>query len=123
MSKLTPPQLQILQHALGVDQYGQGRQYRDHFAAGGEDVQICQELIALGYMRQVATTAVFQDFNCRVTDEGKAAMLRESPKSPVLTRSQQRYRDFLAADSGVSFGTWMRWRREPESGGRLEDYI
>ena len=53
---MTPPQLQILQHSLGVDQYGRGRQYRDHFAAGGEDVQICQELIALGYMRQVATT-------------------------------------------------------------------
>lgn len=108
---MTPPQLQILQHALGVDQYGRGKQYRDHFAAGGEDVHTCTELISLGYIRQVATTAVFQDFNCRVTEEGKAAMLRESPKPPKLTRSQQRYRKFLDEDCGESFRTWLGWRR------------
>ena len=46
-----------------------------------------------------------------VTDEGKAAMLRESPKPPVLSRSQQRCRKFLDEDSGVSFRTWLGWRR------------
>ncbi len=110
---MTAQQLGILQHALGVDQYGRGQQYRDHFAAGGEDIPICQELIALGYMRQVATTAVFQDFNCRVTEEGKAAMLRESPAVPVLSRSQQRYRDWLrVADvfPDWKFGDYLRIR-------------
>jgi hypothetical protein len=125
---MTPPQLQILQHALGVDEYGRGKQYRNHFAAGGEDVDTCKELIVLGYMRQVATTEVFQDFNCRVTDEGKAAMLRESPKPPVLTRGQQRYRHWLqVADvfPDWKFGDYLKKyvRTKSAAGGRLEDYV
>lgn len=107
-ASLTPRQLEILQHALGVDQYGQGRMYREHFAAGGADVEICQELIALGYMRQVATTSVFPDFNCRVTDEGRVVVRRDSPKPPALSRSQKRYRAYLNADSGLSFMEWLR---------------
>lgn len=106
---MTKEQLHILQHSLGVDEYGQGRMYRDHFAAGGSDEIICRELIALGYMRQVATTEVFPDFNCRVTPEGKEVVRRESPKPPKLTRSQQRYRRFLDADSGQSFREFLRW--------------
>lgn len=109
---MTTEQLQILQHALGVDQYGQGTMFRDYFAAGDDDEPICRELIALGYMRQVATTAVFQDFNCRVTTEGKAAMREASPKPPKLSRSQQRYRAFLKADTGWSFREWLRWEKE-----------
>jgi hypothetical protein len=105
---MTARQLEILQHALGVDQYGQGRMYRNHFCAGGGNVQTCQELISLGYMRRVATTTVFPDFNCRVTDEGRVAVLRESPKPPKLTRSQERYRRFLKADTGCSFIEWLR---------------
>lgn len=81
----------------------------------------------MGYMRQVATTAVFQDFNCRVTDEGKAAMLRESPAPPKLTRSQQRYRDYLEADTGFSFREYLEMLKHRAAwysgGGRLEDYL
>ena len=32
---LTPRQLAILQHALGLDQYGHGTFYRNHYCAGG----------------------------------------------------------------------------------------
>ncbi len=38
---MTPRQLEILQHALGVDKYGQGDMYRNHFCAGGDDEAVC----------------------------------------------------------------------------------
>jgi hypothetical protein len=106
---MTTQQLHILQHSLGVDQYGQGDMYRNHFCAGGDDETVCRELIALGYMKQHATTEVFPDFNCSVTEAGKAAMRAESPRPPKLTRSQKRYREFLAADSSVPFREWLKY--------------
>lgn len=109
---MTSAQLQILQHSLGVDEYGQGEMNRNHFCAGGADETICRELVALGYMRQHETTEAFPYFNCSVTDEGKAAMLRESPKPPKLTRSQKRYREFLRADAGYTFREWLGLKAE-----------
>ncbi len=106
---MTPEQLHILQHSLGVDQYGRGKMYRNHFCAGGDDERICRELIALGYMQQHRTTQLFPDFNCSVTESGKRAMLANSPAPPKLTRSQQRYRRFLKADCGLSFREWLKW--------------
>lgn len=105
---LNKGQLELLQHALGVDQYGHGAMYRDHFAAGPADEPVCRELIALGLMRRVATTEMFCDFNCRVTDEGKRLVREQSPRPPKLTRSQVRYREFLDADSGLKFEEWMK---------------
>lgn len=101
-------QLGILQHSLGLDQYGQGTMYRNHFCAGVDDEQICRELIALGYMRQHLTTEMLPYFNCSVTEEGKKAVLRESQKAPRLSRSQKRYQAFLDADSGMKFGEWIK---------------
>jgi hypothetical protein len=109
---LTDEQLHVLQHSLGVDKYGQGEMYRDHFCAGGEDVPICESLVALGYMRQHRTTEHMPYYNCTVTDAGKAVVLAESPKPPKLTRSQQRYRAFLEADCDMSFIEWLKCRRE-----------
>jgi hypothetical protein len=103
--------LEILQHTLGVDQYGQGRMYRNHFCAGGNDETTCRELVAMGYMREHRTTELFPYYNCSVTETGKAAMLEASPKPPKLTRSQRRYREFLNADCGYSFGEWLKERR------------
>lgn len=80
--ELSKQELQILQHALGVDEFGREQVYRNYFAAGPDDIPTCQALIEMGYMRQVATTVMFPDFNCRVTEEGKAAVLRKSPKLP-----------------------------------------
>lgn len=106
---MTTRQLEILQHSLGVDQYGQGEMYRDHFCAGGDDEVICRELVDLGYMRVFAPNASpLPYYNCRVTQEGKDAVRRESPPPPKLTKSQQRYRAFLKADTGRSFGEWLK---------------
>lgn len=105
---MTKEQLHILQHSLGVDKYGQGRQYRNRFCAGADDEAICRELVALGYMQRHATTAMLPYFNCSVTEAGRRAMAAESPKPPKLTRSQLRYRDFLDADSGMTFLEWIK---------------
>ena len=103
-------QLEILQHALGVDEYGQGKMYRNHFCAGAADEDTCRELVSLGYMRTF-TRSYLPYYNCTVTEAGKAAMVACSPKPPKLTRSQQRYRQFLDADTGESFREWLGRRK------------
>lgn len=108
MNHLLSRQLEVLQHALGVDKHGRGRMYRNHFCAGESDEGTCRELIALGYMAQVPTSELFLYFNCAVTEAGKAAVRAQSPQPPKLTRSQQRYRRWLDADSGIPFGQWLR---------------
>lgn len=108
---LSTSQLEILQHSLGVDKYGRGEMYRNFFCAGGDDEPTCRELVGLGLMRQHPTTETYPYFNCSVTELGKQAVREQSPKPPKLTRSQQRYRRFLDADSGLSFGEWLRIRR------------
>ena len=104
---MTPRQLEILQHSLGVDQYGQGEMYRNHFCAGGDDEAICRELVAMGYM-ETFERPYLPYYNCTVTAAGRAAMLAESPKPPKLSRSQHRYRDFLKADLGISFREYLK---------------
>lgn len=109
---MTKEQLHILQHSLGVDQYGQGNMRRNHFCAGKGDEQACRDLVAMGYMREHRTTELYPYYNCSVTDEGKAAMLAESPKPPKVTRSQARYTRFLNADSGMSFREWLQYEKD-----------
>ena len=107
---LTSEQLQILQHSLGLDEYGQGEMYRNHFCAGGGDEDVCRELVAMGYMKTF-TRSYLPYYNCTVTGEGKKAVLSESPKPPKppkLSRAQKRYREFLKADTGFSFGEWLK---------------
>jgi hypothetical protein len=107
--------LEILQHALGLDQYGHGKSYRNHFCAGGEDEAACRELVALGYMAQHPTTETYPYFNCSVTDAGTKAVRAESPAPPKLSRSQKNYRAFLDADTGLSFFEWLTMTRKPKS--------
>ena len=104
---LTTEQLHVLQHALGVDEYGQGKQYRNHFCAGADDEAVCRELVDMGYM-ETFERPYLSYYNCMVTEAGKAAMAAESPKPPKLTRSQVRYRLFLSHDSGMGFGEWLK---------------
>ena len=106
---MRPSQLAILQHALGVDQHGQGEMHRNHFCAGGGDEADCRELVELGYMSVFAPNASpLPYYNCSVTDKGKQAVRDLSPAPPKLTRSQKRYREFLDADCDMKFGEWLR---------------
>jgi hypothetical protein len=109
---MTPRQLEILQHSLGVNQYGETPKgftpyTRNHFCAGESDEPTCRELVALGYMVQHATTQAYPYFNCSVTEAGKKAMRDESPKPPKLSRSKRRYLAWLDADCGMTFKEWI----------------
>jgi hypothetical protein len=125
---MTSRHLEILQHALGLNQYGRVRYYKDgreyygfmpnrnHFCAGAADEPDCRELVAVGLMKQHRTTEVFQDFNCSVTDAGKEAVRKESPAPPKLTRSQERYRAYLRADCFVNFREYLRYLKHKKEG-------
>lgn len=95
---MTAEQLHVLQHSLGVDKYGLGSQYRNHYV--GES-QACRALVGLGYMIEMKPRSVSGgDIWFMVTNAGIKAMREESPKPPKVTRSQQRmmdYRDFADA--------------------------
>ncbi|TAM23396.1 MAG: hypothetical protein EPN60_15110 [Nevskiaceae bacterium] len=109
MNVLDPDLLNILQHSLGVDRYGRGQQYRNHFVAGGDDVELCRQLVALGHMTETPAGPLSGGSPCfRVTNQGRRAMSAASPAPPKLTRSQRRYERFLNADSGMPFGEWIR---------------
>ena len=107
-------QLSILQHTLGVDDHGQGNQFRNHFCIGPgtTDYPHCQSLVAQGLMTQRAGNALSGGSDVfMVTDAGKAFVREQSPKPIQLTRSQRRYRNFLASgagDIGYTFGEWLK---------------
>lgn len=117
-------QLQILQHTLGLDEYGRGTMYRNRFVtdAGGKDHPICMTLVDLGFMTRRANVELFGGADIfTVTEIGKRAAVAESPAPPKLTAGQQRYRAYLAADSCWSFGDWlkMKSRHRAQEAGRL----
>jgi hypothetical protein len=105
--------LHILQHALGVDRYGQGRQYRSHFVTGHgcADYEACCALTAAGLMRDAGASELTGGDTCFVVTRAGvdfvAANSPPRPPEPKLTRSQKRYRQYLDADLGVSFRQWI----------------
>lgn len=115
---MNPRHLEILQHALGLDRYGEGESHRNHFCAGGTDEPLCRELVAMGLM-WTWEREWLPYYNCSVTDAGKAAVKEHSPAPPKLTRAQERYREFRRADTGRPFMEWLedqsRWL-EDQSG-------
>lgn len=111
---MTPEQLHILQHALGVDEYGRGNIYRSHYV-GGEDE--CRQLVAMGYMTEFPASVLSGGSPWfRVTDAGKRAVREQSPKPPKLTRGQQRYRDYLRVADLISFGDWLKAKKRDSQG-------
>lgn len=102
--------LHILQHSLGLDDYGQGRQYRNHFVTGpgSKDWDACRELVEAGLMVEKKHPLITRgDSVFYVTEAGIDYVKANSPKPPSLTRSQQRYRDFLNADTGETFSEYL----------------
>jgi len=104
---MTPEQLHILQHSLGLDQYSQGSMYRNRYVCD-PNPEICA-LVNLGWMGDNGSIEMFGGMHCYyVTDEGKAAMFAATPKPPKISRSRERYLRFLRADSGMNFGEWLK---------------
>lgn len=99
--------LDVLQHACGLDPFGRGSWYRNHYV--GESAT-CRALVADGLMVEGRMSDLTGgDPVFYVTEAGKAWIRANSPEPPRLTRSQQRYRTFLRADPGVSFREFMGW--------------
>ncbi|MGH8156613.1 MAG: hypothetical protein ACREPQ_00705 [Rhodanobacter sp.] len=113
MAELSSPHLHILQHALGVDTYGQGRQYRNHFVTGegSSDFDACVQLVNEGLMTRTRGNAITGgDDVFRVTPKGVDYVALTSPAPPPpkkLTRSKRRYQEWLDADPGYSFAEWI----------------
>lgn len=105
--------LHILQHSLGLDQYGQGRQYRNHFCTGpgSTDFDACRSLVADGLMTERAGNELSGgDSVFSVTRNGIAYVALNSPNRPPATkqtRSQKRYAEFRASDYSGSFAEWL----------------
>lgn len=105
--------LHILQHSLGLDQFGRGRQYRNYFVTGegSDDFPVCMALVEQGLMtRRPGTSITGWDDLFTVTSAGIKYVADNSPAPPKLTRSQQRYEDFLAEDGSLTFGEWLKVR-------------
>lgn len=110
---ITPKQLHILQHSLGLDEYGQGKAYRNHYATGPEcdSFDDCKALEVTGLMKDHGVVSMWGTLHgFTVTDAGKAAIRQHSPVPPKKTRAQQRYQEFLEADGDMSFGEYLKWR-------------
>jgi hypothetical protein len=110
--------LHVLQHALGLNEYGAGTAYRNHFVTSpeSEDGQICERCVALGLMtidhRYSGSPLAGGATLYRVTDAGRESVRRNSPKPPRKSAGQKRYEQYLNSCSGESFGEWLRNRKE-----------
>lgn len=111
--KMEKELLHILQHSIGVDQYGQGDQYRNHFATGpgGKDFEKCQQLCGMGLMRDLGTRNIWGNMHCFVvTQKGIEAVAIESPSPPKISRSKKRYQEYLEnADCFDNFRDFLRY--------------
>ncbi len=102
--------LHILQHSLGVDEFGRGEQYRNHFCTGpgSDDHGDCLSAVSQGLMtRRIAPEGYGGMDFFFVTDSGRSFVADRSPSPPKLTRSQKRYRAWLDADCDMTFGEYI----------------
>ena len=108
---MADPLLHILQHALGVDAYGRGDQYRSHFVtgAGSDDHPGCMRAVEQGLMtrRDGATLCFGGDDLFHVTPAGRDYVAANSPPPPKLSRGQRRYQAYLDADCSLTFREWL----------------
>jgi hypothetical protein len=106
-------ELQILQHSLGLNEYGQGEQYRNHFVTGkgSKDFDACNNLVSIGYMDVRRNHALSGGDDCFfVTESGKKFVADNSPKPPKLSKSKQRYQRYLDyGDCFDSFREFLKW--------------
>jgi len=105
--------LHVLQHALGLDQYGRGAGHRNYFVTdcGTTDWPTCVMAAADGLMTQTKGNAITGGGDVfRVTPAGMVWVQQHSPKAPTLTRAQRTYREWSRHDNGMTFGEWLKAR-------------
>lgn len=107
----------IVQHALGLDQYGRGTMFRNHFIAGPRhhERDKLEMLVSAGIMqkREGLSPALLggESEECFfVTPSGIEWVKANSPKPPKLTRAQKRYLQWLEVrDCFDSFRDFLRY--------------
>ena len=105
---MTKEELDIIEHATGRNY--NPRHDRNYFMAGkdSKDLAICRSLTERRFMRGgQAIGWCANDSHFTVTEEGEREYLRLRPPRK-LTRSQQRYEQYLREDSCMKFGEWLR---------------
>lgn len=106
MEKAMSNQLHILRHSLGFKDDGSGREYRNYYAAdpGDEDLNA---LVASGDMK-VGHSIPGGLIYYRVTNQGRARVLKTLPTPIEMTRSERRYRRYIDSDCGLTFSEWLK---------------
>ena len=131
---MNPEHLHILQHALGVNEYGQSSHrpnsddfhgcYRNRFITDPTcpDGQQCQQLVILGHMHDHGSQRLAGGMHCyTVTDAGYDAMRAASPRPPKLTRSQRTYKAYLQIGDLFPDG-FGQFLNSPDLKGMVESY-
>lgn len=104
--------LQILQHSLGLNAYGEGTMFRNHFVTGsGGDFDHCRALVAEGLMTERPGNVISGgDSIFRVTPAGIDYIALNSPPrppEPKKTRSQNRYSEYRKSGYDGSFPEYL----------------
>lgn len=103
--------LHILQHAIGLDAYGQGNAYRNHYVADESHYNwpLLIAHVEAGRMWRAERDALFGGAYCFVvTDAGREHVREHSPKPPKVSRAKARYREWLKVADLISFGDWLK---------------
>lgn len=116
---LNAQHLHILQHSLGLDEFGCGEHYRNRFVCGPghSDFDACRAMVASGLMVERAGSVLTGGDSCfQVTQAGIDHVKASSPKPPKITRSQRRYQDYLRVgecfESFRDYLTHVEWTRK-----------
>lgn len=106
MIEVTPYQLQLLHHTLGVNPERRNP-YRNHFVAspGHHDIDHLEVLVATGYMARGYRPAFLEDddvvFQC--TEVGRAYALENLSHPP----KRSKYEEYQRAETCATFAEWM----------------
>lgn len=128
--------LHILQHSLGLDQYGrppEGRKpccdddfpncYRNNYCIGpnSPDFSVLRDLVSAGLMTDRGAQSIYGGMHVfHVTQAGYDAVKQHSPRSPRLTKAQRRWRHFREVREawGLSFKEYLNSPARKESEAR-----
>jgi len=130
---MNPRHLSILQHTLGLDQYGQppkGRRpcsdddfpncYRNNYCTGteGSDFPILREIVAAGMMTDAGSKEVLGGMHVfHATQAGYEAVREHSPRPPKQTKARRRWQHFRDVREawGLTFKEYLNSPARKES--------
>lgn len=105
---LTPEQIHILRHSLGLNEKGHGNQYRNYYCTGTGHQQ-CESVKQLADFGLMAFSHSINDGRDKiffVTPQG-ITMATAGVVYPKFTRSQRRMRAYRSSDTGLTFREWL----------------